>query len=130
MEKDDDFEKNDYNPDTDYNGARGIAMADAILRKQGRFKKNAKSLDTKIESDETKSNKLNFINFSNSLQLNPDRIFDSRKDKEDLIRKYGYPKLYSVYNEAQGDFLSKLTDAQLGDLFKRTYYSVKKQLVK
>jgi len=27
--------KNDYNPDTDYNGARGIAMAEFELRKKG-----------------------------------------------------------------------------------------------
>lgn len=88
---------------------------------------NAAQEDKKTKSLE---NKLNFVKFSDNMQLNPDRVFDSRQDKEDLIRKYGYPQLYALYKEGKGDFLSKLSDSAIGELFKNTYYSVKKQLGK
>ena len=103
-----------------------IERAQRILSREGegREEKKTKSIENKVSVDENKSN---LIKFSDLMQLNPDRIFDNRKDKERLIRKYGYPKLHAEYQEGKSDFLSELTDAQLGNLFKRTYYSVKKQ---
>jgi hypothetical protein len=105
-----------------------IEGAQRILsEEEGGEEKKTKSIENKVLADE---NKFNLIKFSDLMQLNPDRVFDSRKDKERLIRKYGYPKLNAEYKEGKSDFLSELSDAQLGNLFKRTYYSVKKQIGK
>ena len=119
MEKDE-----GYDPDTDYNGARGIARADYLLRKYGPSGKPSSTKPKKSKEEKEAEKKSNlekmtlFVKLSDQMNLNPDMPFNNRDDKSRLINKY---KGYNTTN---------LSDFQVGNLFKRIYYSTKKQLSK
>jgi hypothetical protein len=123
-------------PDSVPSDAYGQSLVTRVIAKYGSIENVPKLISKKDKNEEDNrkrvslENKLKFIETSDEMQLNPDRIFDNRQDKEKLIRKYGYPKLNAVYREGRGDFLSKYSDTKLGEFFKNIYHSVKKQLGK
>lgn len=106
------------------------SLVNRVIYKYGSIEEAQELINTDEEKRTSLENKLNFVKRTDEMNINPDEILEKRIEKENLIREYGYPKLYAVYDESKGDFLSKSSNDQLGEFFKKTYHSVKEQLAK
>lgn len=119
-----------YDSDKDYNGAYGISLRNRVIREFGSMENFEKFKMNKEKEKKSLENKLNFIKASDENDLDPNNTLDRRADKENIIRKYGFPQLNESYDPAKGDFLSQLNDEKLGKYFSKIYYSIKEQLSK
>ena len=116
-----------YDPEKDISGIAGGSyghnLADMIM-----FEKELESFEKESELEK----KFNFVASADSMELNPDNLFQNREDKEKLIRDYGYFNLsykgQKYKKDEIGIPLSECSDSKICLAFKNLYNSFKKQL--
>lgn len=112
-----------YNPEEDPSGAQGMELADQIIDKYGSIenfpkliiKENKENKFSDKEKGGDLEKKVLFVKRVDEMQLNPERVFDNRSEKEKLIKEYKGDKSY----------FSNFSDYQIGMFFKNLYNSAK-----
>jgi soluble P-type ATPase len=115
MKKKTEKKYNEYDPERDIlgraGGDYGHRLADTLI-----FEKEVETLEKENELEKMTL----FVKKADELNLNPDKQFNDRFDKEKLIRELNGNKNY----------FSTFSDYRIGNIFHDIYYSSKKKLSK
>lgn len=111
-------EYNAYRADNDFGDLYDVLMNELSLRAK---KDKPEDWVEKVKESEE------FLNQSNQLGLNPEKIYDNISEKGDLLKKV---KKYTVLrgNSRSIDDLIEINDPKIGIVFQTVYVSAQKRL--